>query len=292
MRSATIAEVGLRALTAVVFAACSFNAPGNPGSDAGDGTDDSDGDGIIDRDDNCPTVENADQFNEDGDDFGNECDQCPTFDDGSMQQNDDDGDGIGNGCDPQEGQINSYVFFEGFDVAIDAEVWANEDDWVQDIEAGLLRRDNNDQRVYFTRRDTGGDDNIVVVAGMDFDDENTGGLNFRFGGVFSESSTSGQTHRGCWLVRTSNNIEIFGYVRTASGSPTMPQGVLRPAVENERYEFSHTVVGTNHSCRVVDDNGETSEVANSGADRTEDDVGVVASFMTANLYYIYAIRLL
>ena len=47
---------------------------------------DSDGDGILDEDDNCPTVANADQADADGDNVGNACDACT----------DTDSDGFGN----------------------------------------------------------------------------------------------------------------------------------------------------------------------------------------------------
>src|SRR5262245_34206146 len=38
---------------------------------------DTDGDGVVDAVDNCPTVSNADQRNHDGDPFGDVCDKCP-----------------------------------------------------------------------------------------------------------------------------------------------------------------------------------------------------------------------
>lgn len=56
--------------------------------DAGDACDvDDDGDGVSDTGDNCPTVANADQSNIDGDAFGDVCDT------------DDDGDGLSDGAD-------------------------------------------------------------------------------------------------------------------------------------------------------------------------------------------------
>lgn len=40
--------------------------------------DDSDGDGVEDSKDNCPTVANADQADTDGDGIGDACDPCPS----------------------------------------------------------------------------------------------------------------------------------------------------------------------------------------------------------------------
>jgi hypothetical protein len=58
---------------------------------------DTDGDGVIDGLDNCPTVPNANQSNSDGDAFGDACDNCPTV--ASADQRDSDLDGVGDACD-------------------------------------------------------------------------------------------------------------------------------------------------------------------------------------------------
>ena len=71
---------------------------------------DSDGDGVPDGSDNCPTIANLDQADFDGDGDGNLCDDdrdgdgapnvtdnCP--DDANEAQTDSDGDGVGDACD-------------------------------------------------------------------------------------------------------------------------------------------------------------------------------------------------
>lgn len=78
-----------------------------------EGEEDADGDGVLDADDNCPQVANADQADEDGDGIGDACevpgdddgdgvmdadDNCPS--DANPEQEDTDNDGIGNVCDP------------------------------------------------------------------------------------------------------------------------------------------------------------------------------------------------
>ncbi|UCH87405.1 MAG: thrombospondin type 3 repeat-containing protein, partial [Dehalococcoidia bacterium] len=57
---------------------------------------DTDGDGIPDEVDNCPTVPNTDQTDSDGDGVGDACDNCPTVP--NTDQTDSDGDGIGDAC--------------------------------------------------------------------------------------------------------------------------------------------------------------------------------------------------
>jgi hypothetical protein len=62
-----------------------------------DGDVDSDGDGILDGDDNCPYIINADQQDFDGDGYGDACDNCPLEE--NPDQLDGDFDGYGDTCD-------------------------------------------------------------------------------------------------------------------------------------------------------------------------------------------------
>jgi hypothetical protein len=64
-----------------------------------DPTADTDGDGDLDPDDNCPTVPNGDQRDFDTDQRGDACDRCPHIED--TTDPDGDGDGVGNECDPR-----------------------------------------------------------------------------------------------------------------------------------------------------------------------------------------------
>ncbi len=71
---------------------------------------DSDGDGIPDPTDNCPTIPNPGQSDIDGDGVGDACDNCVTLP--NPGQADSDGDGVGDGCDncvtlPNPGQADS-----------------------------------------------------------------------------------------------------------------------------------------------------------------------------------------
>ena len=60
---------------------------------------DQDSDGVVDNEDNCPSVPNPRQENDDGDGEGNACDLCPGI---PGFQSDNDTDGIGNDCDPDD----------------------------------------------------------------------------------------------------------------------------------------------------------------------------------------------
>ena len=61
---------------------------------------DTDGDGVPDASDNCPSVSNPGQEDGDGDGLGDVCDNCPS--EPNPGQADTDGDGIGDACDPDD----------------------------------------------------------------------------------------------------------------------------------------------------------------------------------------------
>jgi len=71
--------------------------PGKTKFSVASGPTDSDGDGVADSEDNCPSVANADQANSDTDSHGDLCDNCPNDD--NEDQADADGDGTGDACD-------------------------------------------------------------------------------------------------------------------------------------------------------------------------------------------------
>ncbi len=72
---------------------------------------DIDCDGVPDGFDNCKTVKNPDQHDEDQDGLGDVCDPCPPFQDNT----DTDLDGVGDLCDPNPGRTGDQLWlFEGF----------------------------------------------------------------------------------------------------------------------------------------------------------------------------------
>jgi hypothetical protein len=88
-----------------------------PPSDSNNGSGclgDLDCDGVPDGSDNCPTVANPDQGNEDGDRFGDVCDPCPPYADADPIA-DQDGDGVSDACDPRPTIPGDVIsLFEGF----------------------------------------------------------------------------------------------------------------------------------------------------------------------------------
>lgn len=91
-------------------AAVDTQTAGDAGHDASPG--DGDGDAILDNLDNCVTVKNADQHDEDDDAIGDVCDPCPHL---SGTAADGDSDGVGDACDPQPTVAKQHIaFFDPF----------------------------------------------------------------------------------------------------------------------------------------------------------------------------------
>src|SRR5690349_14318171 len=73
---------------------------------------DLDADGVPDAGDNCVSIANPSQANEDGDATGDACDLCPQL---AAPQADADGDGIGDACDPRPADGgDELLLFDGF----------------------------------------------------------------------------------------------------------------------------------------------------------------------------------
>jgi len=96
------------------------------GSDAG--AQDSDGDGIADGSDNCPTVANPAQHDHDGDGRGDPCDLCPHI--AESTDTDTDGDGVGDACDPRPALAGDVrKAFYGFYDASETQGWLGNTVW-------------------------------------------------------------------------------------------------------------------------------------------------------------------
>jgi hypothetical protein len=100
-------------------------------------TADSDGDGLISANDNCPSVINVDQSDEDGDCLGDRCDFCPWV---AGELNVDlDGDGLSGACDPNDAVRSPITMFDNFTDPATMQQWVTGGDvgsWV--IENGEL----------------------------------------------------------------------------------------------------------------------------------------------------------
>jgi hypothetical protein len=104
-----------------------------PPADAIDAVLDSDGDGVIDLDDNCRSVANPSQHDEDRDGVGDACDNCPLVENNAQA---DVGeampDGVGDACDPHPTDPGDCLLL--LDTFVDPAVFANH--WQPFIQVG------------------------------------------------------------------------------------------------------------------------------------------------------------
>jgi hypothetical protein len=98
------------------------------GIDAPGGSKDTDGDGVPDNLDNCPTVANADQRDHDTDGRGDVCDLCPHI--AEPADVDSDGDGVGDACDPRPNTAGDHrALWVGFYDSADIVGWTGTAGW-------------------------------------------------------------------------------------------------------------------------------------------------------------------
>jgi len=212
-----------------------------PNCDLGD----SDADGVLDEDDNCPYTYNPDQEDADDDGRGDVCDNCPyTYNPG---QQDSDGDGVGDACDlcdaPEErvklvaSDAEAWDLF-GYSVAMDADtavIGAYLDNHAGGSDAGsayvfVLIDGEWTEQVRLSASDAAGQDNFGYSVALDGDTavvgapgDDPGGSAYvfvRVGDVWTQqarlsaSDTEADDHFGC-SVAVSGDTAIVGAYQDA-----------------------------------------------------------------------------
>jgi hypothetical protein len=217
------------------------DAPTNP---------DLDGDGVLNADDNCPTVANADQRDWDHDGHGDACDHCPHL--ASGPDPDSDNDGVGDACDPRPGSADHRVLFEAF---YDQSVLTGSGAWT--INGGAWSIGSNeliqkmvDASAAISPNQTVTD--VAVTVRYHITDVSSFhsevGVSARFAGTNSNDA--------CLLVAANNTTaHLSAFSQGNSGQATWAPGVG----SGEVLTLTETVFGTAHTCVLSD--GTTSVTA-------------------------------
>jgi hypothetical protein len=254
---------------------------------------DTDGDGIVDRVDNCVTVGNSDQRDHDDDGRGDACDGCPHLADAG---DDSDGDGVGDACDPRPALAGDRIaFFEGFYGPVDWVPVIGTNTWT--VAEGMLRqpdvlnqhqlvRDDNPElgevivearvRINMLATNTASRRSMGIVLGYRDDDD------FLFCGLAAQAQSAevnaGQVDRDFW-GRPRFTYSQAEFAGTMTGDwLTVHARTLQIATRTTRIECSAHRAGVSANAVYDASGGASGDVGlrTNGADASFDYVFVVA----------------
>jgi hypothetical protein len=272
----------LAACGAACGGACGGGSAGNvdapPAADAynpnrPDATDDFDLDGILDADDNCPTVINVNQGNEDGDKFGDACDPCPVVADDDPPNAD--GDEVADACDPLPTIPGDHIkYFEGFHTDVPAG-WEEVGAWTHAMGAVQTSSTTASLGVVATDRSR-----ETVSAALTFDD--AAGT----AGVVDNKMVAGSTGVACTLSMA-QGVALYSLADAAN--PTTQPYTLVPGT---KYTVKLRRDMNAYACSVTEGTATGTTTKNLFVSNTPWVSGVVASNATVRFHWFMVVETL
>jgi len=208
---------------------------------------DTDGDGIVDTLDNCPTAANANQRDHDGDLHGDVCDKCPHL--ASATDPDGDIDGVGDACDPRPSTAgDSRALFEGFYDATSINGWnTNSGNW--SVANGVLTQSStsSDTQIVvpgnITRAAITASAKVIQVGN---------GSGFTAPHVSVAAGVASNQSYWCSVVDEGSNDSVYASVFRPAMMPSFPnvnwQGTF---TANSLLLFNLSLIGTSNNCQVM-----------------------------------------
>lgn len=209
---------------------------------------DTDGDGVADTTDNCPTVANVDQRDHDMDAKGDVCDKCPHIAVSGLEP-DSDNDGVGDACDPRMNTAgDSIALFEGFYDATSITGWnTNNGNW--SVANGVL-----------TQSSTTSDTQIVVPGNITRAAVTASakvlqlgsGTGFSAPHVSVAAGVASNQSYWCSVVEEGQTDAVYATVIRPAMAPSYPntnwQGTFN---NNSVLQLRLWLIGSNNQCQVV-----------------------------------------
>lgn len=261
----------------VALIACSYSPPGSSPtdgspSDTGDGPAADDGpapdvdtdlDGFLDPEDNCPAIANANQADEDADAIGNACDNCPHIANADQANTGEldaaqTADTVGDACDPEPSVSgNSIALFMPFVDPTEIDTWTGGGtNAAFSISGGKLRQTGATDLAILFKNGLGlAEAFITTNVTYDTIDENQ---QFQGVAIMTRFVRNGNFGFGVGCGEMSDNFfnggaAFFNLMRFDNGGfqhTSRGSNAVIAAGHTARYSVHH-VTGTTHECAVV-----------------------------------------
>jgi hypothetical protein len=262
----------------LLIAACSYTAPNDvtpsdgPLTDSGedaplptDGPDpevDSDRDGHLDSEDNCPAISNQTQADEDGDGVGNVCDNCPHVANADQDNSEEVAagqvaDAVGDACDPEPATGgNTIALFMPFDDATEINTWTGGGtNAAFSISGGKLRQTGDSDLAILFKNDLGLAEAFITTT-VTYDTVDNA-QQFRGVSLMTRFVRTGDFGHGvgCGEMRdsaVSGGAAFFDMSRfTGAGFQHIVHGAGASVAAGQTQTYTvHRVTGTTHECRI------------------------------------------
>jgi hypothetical protein len=250
---------------------------------------DSDGDGVVDTSDNCPTMANANQRDHDADGHGDVCDKCPHL--ASATDPDGDGDGVGDACDPRPMMAGDQrVLFEGFYDATSIMGWSEGGNGNWSVANGVLTQSsNNASTTTNTLGPPGSIARAAVTAGVHVISLGNNQSNFDTPHVSVSAGVGSNQSYWCSVVDEGNSDKV--YATTINGLSQNFPNTAWPGmfVNGSDLRLNLALLGGNNVCTAVQ--GATTAMIQGNTNNVGGTVQVATRTASASFDYLFVVSI-
>lgn len=251
-------------------------------------TTDTDGDGIADTSDNCPTIANTNQRDHDLDAHGDVCDRCPHL--ASTTDPDGDSDGVGDDCDPRASTAgDSIAMFEGFYDTNSIANWNEDGNGTWIISNGVLTQTSSStSTTQHTLAPPGTFGRAAITAGVRVIALGNGTTAFDNPAISVTTGVDNGQGYWCSVVDEGNSDKIYA---TLQRPMMFPQFTDAPwpgmFTTNSELRITSAMVGSNNICTAVQ--GSTSANVSGAIATATGGVHVATRTAAASFDYVFVV---